>query len=133
MTTDDEQMRDARVDQENEAHLTEPDRAAPEPDPQPGAVRPTDDTALRRLPDATAPGAERPATSDLPELDAARSQATELAERQAEALLMLQQQVIEFATENLRLHRRSLAALDSLTDDVRRMKRRLNRMNTARA
>jgi hypothetical protein len=52
--------------------------------------------------------------------------------RQREALAALRELLAEMAAQNLALHRRTLATLDALNSDVRRLKRQLKNLSSAR-
>jgi hypothetical protein len=70
--------------------------------------------------------------SRLERVRAAYREAAAECRHQREALRALRDILLELAEESLRLHRRTRATIEQLSGDVERMKRRLERLNTAR-
>ena len=78
----------------------------------------------------------RDATSNGSELSQVREAyraAAELVQRQQEALGELHRLVVGLAQDNLRLHRRSLSTLESLSAELQRMRRQIQRLTQARS
>ncbi len=67
-----------------------------------------------------------------PEVASARRASVQSAEEHRQAVRDLHQLMVDISQENLGLHRRSLEAIRELTADMIRLKRRLNRLATAK-
>jgi len=86
-----------------------------------------------RMPAERAPAHDRPSAPLPVGFEEIRKRAADAVEREVEAVRAVQRVLAEFSEENLRLHGRVEAALSALARDVRRMQRRLRRLDTARS